>query len=563
MRYIPPHTMHLKYRCLAFAKRAILIALVGLVLSVQGSFGRDIYILPDRLWAISGDTIWFLLSSSPFNMQNGNVAHVQLETFEHQSVTRAMLLIDQGMGKGYLVVPDALETGGYWLKAYQKSGDDAAMRSVSARLINVYHRFGEIYSVPESPAFAPSNHSPSAATLKLDLEADTVKRREELTIKVNIPSETAKTIRHLTLSGGYEDPAGHPENNFFLLREKKNSDEALPPENNGFYIEGRVTSAAALPEKILVLLTVPGKEPHFDYYLTTNNGYFRFKLSKTYGTAGLLLRVISPEAGEFGIELLTPTENTALRPSTDDTPAPREFVGQLKSMREAAQFARIFAGEQVPQEPYFRMEPIYPYPFYGQPDRRVIPAEFIELPNFMEISRELLTAVRFRQRAGGYQLQVLDQLERKFFNQSPLRLVNGIPVFDDDLLFRFRSSDIAYIDLINHERIFGDLSFKGVVAIVLNSDDRSWLSEEKNLFQFTVPALQPAMVQSVYRSEVSQPSALPDFRRALLFEEITVEQGVQEFTFNVSDLKGNVVIRLEGVTHNNEPFSIYRKITVE
>ncbi len=563
MRYAKLYTTHHTCRCLTFVRRAMLLALVGLVLSVQGSFGRNIFILPDRSWAISGDTIWFLISTAAENQREGNVVHVQLETSGNELIARTMVLIDQGMARGHLVVPNALATGGYWLKAHQKGGAIPETQSVSARLINVYHRFDEMDTLPESPAISPTNIAPVAELLELRVEAPTVKRREALTIQVDIPAEVRHSLRHLTLSGGYADPAGRPESNFFSHVERIDRHTSLPPENDGFYIEGRVTSEVTLPDRVLVLLTVPGSAFHFDYYLTNSNGYFRFKLSKTYGTAELLIRVVSAEDGEFGIELLTPLENAAMLSTTDDSPAPHEFVRQLKSMREADQFARIFAGEVDPREPFFSMEPVYPYPFYGRPDRRVIPAEFIDLPNFLEISRELLPAVRFRQRAGGFQLQVLDELERKFFDHSPLRLINGIPVFDDNLLYRFRSSDIAYIDLVYRERIFGDLSFKGIVAIVLNSDDRSWLSEEKNLFVFTVPALQPTIEQSAQLLKKDQPSELPDFRRVLLFETIDKEKAQQEFTINISDLKGTVVVRLEGVTHQNEPFSIFRKITVE
>jgi hypothetical protein len=201
--------------------------------------------------------------------------------------------------------------------------------------------------------------------------------------------------------------------------------------------------------------------------------------------------------------------------------------------------------------------------FYGISDRRIVPSEFINLPDFSEISRELLPAAKFRRHENQFSFRIFDDLEHNYFEKSPLRLINGVPVFDDNLLYRLKSTDIRTIDLIYQERIFGDISFKGVIAIVLNENAGDWLSEQKNLCRFTIPCLQiPQASGNTIHPDPTPGNHFPDFRRVFLFQRAGISE-TQSFSFRVSDLKGTVVVKIEGITTDNEPFAITREILVQ
>lgn len=237
---------------------------------------------------------------------------------------------------------------------------------------------------------------------------------------------------------------------------------------------------------------------------------------------------------------------------------------RVKSLAEAVWYEKIFAGDQPWPEVRFEAKHPYAYPFYGKPDRRVIPAEFIDLPDFQEISRELLPGVRYRRRRNTSSVQLMNNTERTYFDQNPLRLINGIPFFDDGLIYRLKSTDIRYIDIIHQERVFGDLSFKGVLSISLHDRENSWITGQKTLFPFTIPCLQIYQSPSLMiESAIGLLPVQPDFRRIFLFEEHDGNQNLKSYTFMTSDIKGNIVIKLQGITHENEPFEITRNIEVK
>jgi hypothetical protein len=55
---------------------------------------------------------------------------------------------------------------------------------------------------------------------------------------------------------------------------------------------------------------------------------------------------------------------------------------------------------------------------------------------------------------------------------------------------------------------------------------------------------------------------IPDLRRVFLFQR-TGTSATQTFQFNVSDLKGTVLVKISGITTGNQPFSVTRKILVK
>jgi len=60
---------------------------------------------------------------------------------------------------------------------------------------------------------------------------------------------------------------------------------------------------------------------------------------------------------------------------------------------------------------------------------------------------------------------------------------------------------------------------------------------------------------------VAWPRHLPDLRRVFLFRRVLPGEN-PAYTFMLSDLKGPVVLKLEGMTSGGEPLIITRKIMI-
>jgi hypothetical protein len=527
-----------------------------------------LYLFPDRSWAISGDTVWFsIIDTSPSGVR-GNVVHVQLENLFNQPVNRMMVVTSDGKGEGYVTVPDSLGSGVYWLRAYVNTMRNSPSESVISRILTVYHRFEEQIPSINGPGELKSTELATLGDIELNVSAGKVKPRDQIRVDIRIPEEASLKIKDMIVNASLVEPPGSLRSGFYpaaLISTESGQTEDFGAEQDGFFVEGRVIPPPGfpIPARSLVILSISDSIPWFDYYFAKSDGYFRFKLKNAFGTAVIYIRAIAGAGEKLSVELT----DSPIKSNHEVKSNPRELSEPqqkfVKEMLEAEGFNRLFTPEKKNKEPIFRMRNRNGIAFYGMPDRRIIPSEFINLPDFSEISRELLPAAKFRRHENQFSFRIFDDLEHDFFEKSPLRLINGVPVFDDNLLYRLKSTDIRTIDLIYQERIFGDISFKGVIAIVLNETAGDWLTEQKNLYRFTIPCLQISKPPAYNLSPDALPGThIPDFRRVFLFRRAGHAE-TQSFSFRVSDLKGKVVVKIEGVTTDNQPFALTREILVQ
>jgi hypothetical protein len=192
-------------------------------------------------------------------------------------------------------------------------------------------------------------------------------------------------------------------------------------------------------------------------------------------------------------------------------------------------------------------------PFYGHPDKSVNLDDFFELPDFREISRELLHGVQYRNRDGNITIRMLNLDENVYFENEPFRLINGIPVFRNRQLSSFGSAEIDKIDYAMEERLFGDLKFTGVLAIYLKDKSNRWLAQQSNIFRFTVPFLQPSH-EPGYFSPPENDKNIPDLRTVYFWQRVPTGEKKQ-IEFLLSDIKGKVEISVAGVTKNGKIFN--------
>lgn len=527
----------------------------------------EVVVLTDRTFALSGDTVWFTVSCVQDASLPGNVIHVLLENRFGKTVKRVMVVTVNGTGDGYMPLPDSLSTGIYHFRPLISSS--RGKKEFTASALCVINRFDETVESIAVRNMEVLTTDQSLPEVSLHISREYVAPGDEFEVNILLPDTFRQSVRELVISVGLAIPGFNPGPAFYSERfySGNNADhKLLPPESDGFFMEGWVRSSDGLelPAKSMVLLSISDTIPYFDYYMAGQDGYFRFNLKNIYGEADIYLQAIGDDGRERSVSLVSDFNSggekddlTFIRLNEDA----QRFAGD---MLQAALYERIFTGDHFYRSSRLIRKDLFPEPFFGVPDMRVVPAEFMELPDFTEISRELLPGVRLRHRNGEIAVQVLDLGGKSYFNNSPLRLINGIPIFSEKLLSNLKSSDILYIDLVRHERIFGDISFKGIVSVVLREKGLGWLSEQKGLYEFHIPCLQIPVKSNFQRDDRNHDSGnLPDLRRVFLFERINLSEESHRFTVRTSDLKGHVYIRLAGVTHQGNPFELIKKVMVK
>lgn len=539
----------------------LLLFMVSSGMAQNSDAANKLHLYTDRNYSLSGDTLWFKVWLPELLEESSNVVRVQLNSSNGQIITTVASKSTHQWSDGFLSIPDSLSTGVYYVSAFVNEQRNAANIEIEAKTLFVYNRFDE--AVTEISMPKPELISrPDRGEVLVEINTTKTNYDTRAVVKGEIHVRSSE-IAHATVSAKLVDPLSDIAGGY-IKTTFEGAHEVIPAfaEKNGVLISGKVLSPDNTPQNNkLVLLSISSEPPYLDYCISNENGGFNFFLFNASGNADLILQAVS----EGGEELLIEPEKNLLKQAGELSTESKllslqqsEFIG---TVIQASFIQKLFKKTSLANNDPFEMPARFTVPFYGKPSKRVTPSEFFDLPDFKEISRELLPGIQYRTKNNEVTFRLLNSDRGKFFGSEPLRLLNGIPVFKNSYFTSLKSTDISYVDIVQHERIFGDLQINGVMAVSLNDKSNAWLAQQSNIFQFNLPCLQTIKLSS-YNNKLEFKGGEPDVRQNYLWEKLQAE-GSKSFQFSLSDLKGKVEITVEGVTTSNTVFKTTKIIEVK
>ena len=516
----------------------------------------------DRDYCLSGDTVWFKVWLPDALKAKGNVVRVQLNGKDNNLISSVAKLNNAGWSDGFIHVPDSLSTGQYFLTAFLNAQRNVPALETESKALTVYNRFEEqIHEMHCIGQKNRMNETDFSQNIKIETNADKFQAREEVGLTIRFDEGVA--VKNAVVKVAMVDPLSSEVGGRYRFR-AKSSAPANPDfvENDGFLLSGKVVDAYGTAQKgAVVILSIADEPPYFDYYYTGPAGDFHFFLKNAKGMARIVLQVVSetdeeyfirPEDNYLALDFESPFEPKVLR-TEQSSFAQQAITGTF--------IHKLFYPATSSVRPTFEMPARFPKPFYGTPTRRVIPDEYIDLPDFQEISRELLPGFQYRERKGNLTFRMINAPRNVYFSDEPLRLINGVPVFKNSFFSALKSTDIRYIDIVQEERIYGDLRFNGILSVVLNDQSNLWMAQQPGVAQFNVECLQPGSKPG-YLSLKTPPANQPDIRQTYLWQHID-PKNTENLQFRLSDLKGKVEIRVEGMTEDGGVFKASKIIEVK
>lgn len=510
----------------------------------------------DRDFYVSGETVLAKLYL-PESIKS-RIVHFDLINQSGRQVNSASIERKGNEVAGYLLLPDSLSSGTYLLRAYWSITGNS---SQVVRELWVTNRFSGT-NVPQKlqtvqavnrqvcepgkqikiSGLKPVFNTNSEARLEISIDEQLLQ-----TVKGNLQISVAQTLPGMQ-SATYQ--IGSPDQNNEMTEEK------------GIIRSGIVTDRKTnLPAaNATVYLTIPDSIPVFKYYVTGNDGRFYFLIDKQFGTFQTVIQCYAKD----------PTQRLKLK--LDDLFAP---IGQLPELSDfaispeiqktiansidAVTFQKVFAQEKLLSQPVRKMK-TNDYAYYGKPTHVVDPQQFIELPNFSEISRELLPGVKFRNYNNQPSMVVLNNPAHNYFQEPPLLVMDGIPIRDLNVIRNMGSADIDRVEICQNERFYGDLRFPGVVAIYTGKSDYSTIPETDQLIKLNMDGIQiPVQLNETKAPEAS----IPDLRQTLLWEPSVAPKAILPVTFSTSGINGTFRIYVTGQKKDGTIFSTEQQFEVK
>lgn len=192
--------------------------------------------------------------------------------------------------------------------------------------------------------------------------------------------------------------------------------------------------------------------------------------------------------------------------------------------------------------------------FYGFPDSTYVLDKYIALPTTEEVFHNLITNVSVKKKKNKYSFLIFDK-KKKPLQFSPLVMVDGIPLADNNILFRIPPSKIERIEVIMRNYLIGENIFGGIISVISKDKDYAGIKLDKSAKMFSFQPTQGSNHVVDDKEEELNHKNIPNLRNTIYWnpEIKTNIDGKAQFQFFTTDETGKFVISIEGISKNGIP----------
>ena len=335
-----------------------------------------------------------------------------------------------------------------------------------------------------------------------------------------------------------------------ILSNKKSTFQFLP-EINGHIISGKITALKpGTPVKdVQAYLSVPGIKAQFQTAGADENGKVKFEMKDFYIDGGEIIVQTNNEVDSlYRIDIEQPFFKSYAKSNLSDVDFYKQNEALLK-MYIASQVQNTFLYSKLNQS---EMPPLDTTSFYLKPDAVYLLDNYVRFTTLEEVLREYVLEVNVRKPNGHFLFPVYDETTKTIFNNSPLVLLDGLPVFDFNKLMTFDALKIRKLEVMSRRYYLGGNSFDGIVNFSTYKGDMAGyeIDPRATVVDYEGLQLQREFYAPVYASEAQLHSRIPDFRNLLYWSPkvITNSSGKEQTGFYSSDLPGSYAIVIQGMS---------------
>ncbi|HMG90879.1 MAG TPA: hypothetical protein VK589_12515 [Chryseolinea sp.] len=321
------------------------------------------------------------------------------------------------------------------------------------------------------------------------------------------------------------------------------------PEYRGHIIRGKVSRPGEKATSgVLTYLSAPARNIQVYGSTSTDNGDVKYEMKDFSGPRKIIVQTNTNRDSISTIEIMSPF--------SDRFGPQRVPAFKLAKTLEPLIISRSI-GMQV-QDVFYQdrnkivASGVDTTAFYGKADAMYYLDDYTRFPVMEEILREYVPGVMVRKRRDGFHFLMLDEVNRKVFDEDPLVLLDGIPIFDIDKIMEFNPLNVRKLEVLTRRYYMGVLSLPGVVSFTTYAGDLAGFQLNPRSVQLNYDGLQlqREFYSPLYETSKLRDSRLPDQRQLLFWapEVITGKDGKKHVEFFTSDITGDYEVVVEGMT---------------
>jgi hypothetical protein len=323
-----------------------------------------------------------------------------------------------------------------------------------------------------------------------------------------------------------------------------------PPELNGPLVRGQILTAAGAPAPgIVAYLAAPSRAARFYTATSDRAGTVQFEPKDSYGPHTYTLQTDWRRDSTYQLALLSPySARYAAYPLAPLALSP-DLTADLTRRHLQAQLQTTYYGRYR----QYQLPPQDTVAFYGQPPAQYRLDDYTRFKVLDEVLREYVQGVYVRPRKDGIHLLLGDQLHGTLFEEDPLVLLDGVPMFNLNQFMAFDPLRIQRVAVFANRYFYGAQDYSGLLSFTTyHGDLQNYPLDPRALLEaYDGPQGQREFFAPRYDAPSSP---LPDLRNLLHWQpDLTLAPGAaQDVTFFTSDQSGRYLVVVQGLAANGQ-----------
>ena len=544
-----------------------------------------VYLHTDRDLYIAGEYLFYTLYLQGNPGKMSKYAYLIIRDKNNSYASNIRLEINDQMAFGSIYLPDTLSSGIYQIVCYTNCMRNEVEEAYFKKEIAITNRFDEKIdlfpdTVPGISSISSSQYSGIInvnENLTIHLDKQVFSQREKISLSIesnNIPNDSivhfsvsiSEILAGITTGPSISEYFGN--NHITSNTGESNQDHCrFFPEIDGPILQGEVSSMSQSVEgkdtikikatnsvkNYTLLVSAIDSIVNMQVTTTDSSGSFVFFLNPYYDGKELIVRlkenVNSTIIPDDKFRLIHPFSPSDMY----NVPGMKDYMKRIGKIARVRKFYSKPAA--IITEKKFLPSMTIPRIYYKQ-YYTIYPSDFLELPDFIEISKEIVPALKVRKTGDKFVSGFLNLQYQTKINDEPAIFLDGVPIDDVNQIINLGTSKIKRIESIPVNRHYGEMSFSGILAIF--SKDL-----EINNIQFKTPTIKYQSLSSQPHTkpesfkQIDNSKHIPDLRQLLLWEpEITLKKNEKhQIECYASDLQGQYQINIQGITSKGNPVS--------
>ena len=553
-------------------KKILCWLLIVFTANVHGQgFAERVYLQTDKPLYLAGELAYlktFTVTPEKQPLSFSKIVYVELLD-EANSKVQVKIELNNGIGEGWMELPLNLPTGYYRLTAYtrfMRNEGESVFFEKNIGIINTFLPNQIKKEMAGVSSQTPESHGDPTCSLQPDKSF--YSNREKGILKLDGLPENMHTLS-VSIAGKVPVTV-EDTNNLWQWEKKVPAFSQAPldkyiPEYEGHIVNGKIipvqTSKNTESEILIPLLSIPGENLFLFEGQKNDLNDVSFYTANISGVKEMSTIAYNLTENIFRIDLQSP------------------FVGQHTKKQlpllkvDSTHFDGLLERTVALQALYsYTKDPMMHLPagdirFQMKPSNTYILDEWTRFVVMGELMTEFINELRFRRNnRQKRELLMIKQEAEINLVVRPLVILDGIPVMDHEIIYRYNPLLVERINIYKEEFIYGGRKFDGIVEFLTYDRNYPTLStaQSTQIVNYAGTQAPLKLYTPDYSDDINRKSRLPDFRHTLLWEPMLQTKGKStiEVPFYTSDFSGEFLVTVEGLTKDGKIVSASTSFTV-